>query len=168
MNSDKLLKIFKIKPASSLNKAVCTVREYLDNQPNPLRTCNDILTQLGIPFEKNHKKAYVFVMTAVEHAMQDNLNIERIIQRSNERVVNITNMMGIGSFYVEQTEEEQGVFKSKGGSKGSKSQKVMEIYMEYRDQLDEKAIIAKIEEELEITKQNAYTYIYNLKKKLKS
>ena len=51
--------------------------------------------------------------------------------------------------------------------KGSKRDVARQIYLENRGK-DEKEVIAIVAKEMEVTLQNAYTYIYLVKKDLKS
>lgn len=166
MTADQILKTFKLGSEDSKVRAVQTVREHLDNQPNPLKFANNILRQVGVPFVGNQKKAYLYVMTVVEQAMFNRVNIEEIMDRANARIDHITKIIGPGAFYVEEeftNEKEATVTK---GKLGSKSARVKELYLEFNGKIPEKELIDKIEIELEVTKNNAYTYLYNLKKKL--
>lgn len=167
MESTQILKTFKLEPNINLGRAVERVREHLDRQPNPLRYANTFLKNLSIPAIDNQKKAYVYVMTAVESAMNNQINIEQIIERANSRINHITDMMGPGAFYVPEDNIEVKPGKSgKSVRHGSKSESVREIYFENKDKLSDKEILDLIQEELDISKNNAYTYLYNLKKKL--
>lgn len=165
MTSSELLSKIKVKPEFYLGRAVAMTREYLDRQPDPLREANKILTGFGIQKLDNVKKAYVFVMTAVEQSMNSSSpSIETIIQRANQRIDRITDMMGPGAFIVEKEVKEGKVVITKSKKGGSKGAIAMEIYLANKDK-DDKSIIDLIQNELEVTKQNAYTYLYNAKKK---
>lgn len=165
--SNELLKKIKVSSADCLTKAVIKTREYLDNQPDPLREANKVLNSFGIEKIDNVKKAYVFVMTAVEQSMNNNIpSIETIIQRSNQRIQSITDMVGPGAFVVEKEFKEGKVVVTKNKKGGSKSAIALEIYLANKDKED-KEIIDLIQNELEVSKQNAYTYLYNIKKKAK-
>lgn len=165
MTSSELLSKVKVKPEHVLCKAVSLTREYLDKQPDPLREANKILTGFGIEKIDNVKKAYVFVMTAVEQSMNSTSpSIETIINRSNQRIQSITDMLGPGAFVVEKEIKETKVVVTKSKKGGSKGAIAMEIYLANKE-LDDKAIIELIQNELEVSKQNAYTYLYNVKKK---
>ena len=166
MTADQILKTFKLSSETSSIRAVQLVREHLDNQPNPIKFANNILKQVDVPFIGNQKKAYLYVMTVVEQAMQNRVNIEEIMTRANQRIDHITKMIGPGAFYVEEefTNEKEATVTR--GKLGSKSARVKELYQEFNGKISENDLIDKIQEELEITKNNAYTYLYNLKKKL--
>jgi len=102
----------------------------------------------------------------VEQAMFNRVSIEEIMDRANARIDHITKIIGPGAFYVEEeftNEKEATVTK---GKLGSKSARVKELYLEFNGKISEKELIDKIEVELEVQKNNAYTYLYNLKKKL--
>lgn len=166
MTADQILKTFKLSSETSTVRAVQIVREHLDNQPNPLKFANNILRQVEVPFIGNQKKAYLYVMTVVEQAMQNRVNIEEIMTRANQRIEHITNIIGPGAFYVEEefTNEKEATVTR--GKLGSKSARVRELYQELNGKITEAELIGKIQEELEVTKNNAFTYLYNLKKKL--
>jgi hypothetical protein len=71
-------------------------------------------------------------------------------------------MLGPGAFFVSDENQNQDINK-KGPSKRSIAQ---EIYLQNKDK-GEKVIIELVQKELNVTKQNAYTYIYLVKKDLK-
>jgi len=166
LSSDLLSKV-KIKSSDGLITAVAKTREYLDKQPDSLREANRILSGFGIEKIDNVKKAYVFVMTTVEQSMQSSApSIENIISRSNQRIQSITDMLGPGAFVVEKETKEGKVVITKSKKGGSKGAIAMEIYLANKDK-DDKTVIDLIQTELEVSKQNAYTYLYNAKKKAK-
>lgn len=165
MEADQILSIFRISSGTEM-VPVTKVREHLDKQSNPLKYANNLLSKLNIPFVGNQKKAYVYVMTMVEYAMKNQVNIEQIIERANQRIHHITDIVGPGAFYVEDDNIEENDIKLHREKLGSKSTRVREIYMQNKDKLDDKSILTIIQKELNISKTNAYTYLYNLKKKL--
>jgi hypothetical protein len=161
VNSEILSKL-KIKPGTSDVAAIQVVREYLDSQSSPLKAANAIIAKVGINPIDNRKIAYVFAMTTVEQALHNmNPNIEAIIKKSNERIERITDLIGPSYFKVSEQEGEDTSLK-KGPSKRSVAR---DIYLEHKDK-GEKAVIEMVQKELGITKQNAYTYIYLVKKDL--
>ena len=166
MLANQILEQFKVTPGTSAIVAVQRVREHIDNQPNPLKYANSFLKRLDIPFIGNQKKAYVFIMTAVEQALNNQTDIASIISKANQRIVSITDMIGPGAFYVEEEYASEKETITSTSRKGSKGEKAKEIYLQFKDSKSEKDIIDLIEVELEVTKQNAYTYLYNVKKKL--
>lgn len=163
--ADELLKKIDVVRGSSINRAIQRTREYLDSQANPLKTANHITTKFNIPPTDNVKKAYVFVMTAVEQSMEtDTPSIQAIMDKANARIKRITDIVGPSAFVVEKEENENKA--AAGSRKGSKREVAKAIYLEFKDSLSDKEIITKISEELEVTTQNAYTYLYNVKKLL--
>lgn len=165
MNSvTEVLTKLKIKPNSSPTRAVQTVREYLDSQSNSLKAANAILTKYGISPVNNCKKAYVFVMTSVEQSLNNNNpKIEQIIQKANDRIDRITDMLGTGAF-TDYTSTNASTNSS--DKKGGKRTIARDLYLENKDKGD-KVVIELIQKELEVTRQNAYTYLYLVKKDLK-
>ncbi len=161
VNSEILSKL-KIKPGFTETQAVQVVREYLDSQSSPLKAANAIIAKVGISPIDNRKTAYVFAMTTVLQALHNmNPNIEEIIKKSNERVERITDLIG-SSYFKTNDQDSEDVSLKKGPSKRSIAR---DIYLEHKDK-GEKAVIDMVQKELGITKQNAYTYIYLVKKDL--
>ena len=163
--ADELLKKLEMSRGISVNRAIMRTREYLDNQANPLKAANYIITKFNIPPLDNVKKAYVFAMTAVEQSLNsDTPSIETIMDKANKRISRITDIIGPSAFVVEKEVNEN---KSTPGSrKGSKREVAKSLYLENKDSKTDKEIIALISAELEVTTQNAYTYLYNVKKLL--
>jgi len=159
--TNEVITKLRVNDKMSPTVVVQTVREYLDNQPNSLKAANAIVNKFGIkPFD-NKKKAYVFAMTAVEHSLKNMTpSIEAIIQKSNERIERITDMIGPGAFIDYENKPQEDSLK-----KGSKRDVAREIYLEHKSKGD-KQVIKLVQEALGITKQNAYTYVYLVKKDL--
>lgn len=163
--ADELLKKLDVARGVSVTRAIQRTRDYLDNQANPLKAANHIITKFDIPPIDNVKKAYVFAMTAVEQSLKtDSPSIETIMEKANARIARITDIIGPGAFVVEKEENTNKA--APGARKGSKREVAKSIYLEFKDKIGDKEIIAKIAEELEVTTQNAYTYLYNVKKLL--
>lgn len=161
--ANDILKKLKIKPDTCVFRAVQMTREYLDSQPSPRDAANSIIKKVGIPPVDNVKKSYVFAMTTVEQSLTTgNPNIDFIIAKSNERIEKITDMLGTGAF-TDYTGTNATTTSS--DRKGGKRKIAEEIYLSNRDKSD-KEVIALIQQELEVTKQNAYTYLYVVKKNL--
>jgi len=93
--ADELLKKIDVARGSSINRAIQRTRDYLDSQDNPLKTANHITTKFNIPPTDNVKKAYVFVMTAVEQSLEtDTPSIQAIMDKANARIKRITDIIG--------------------------------------------------------------------------
>jgi len=167
MHINEVISKLKVTPQSSPNRTVELVREFLDKQANPLKVCNEINVPIGIPSETNRKKAYLYTMVAVEQNLfHSPTNIEKIMERANSCMKNITDLIGPGAFYVEEAEEKEPIDSEGNVRHGSRRKVALEIYQENSDK-SEKEIIALISESLGVTKQNAYTYVYLIKKDLK-
>lgn len=159
--NNEILSKLNIKQGTIDTIAIQAVREYLDKQSSPLKAANAIIAKVGISPVSNRKKAYVFAMTTVEQALHNMTpDIESIIKKSNERIQKITDMLGPSAFKISD-EKEQELLK-KGPSKRSIAR---DIYLGNKDK-GEKAIIDLVVKALDVSKQNAYTYIYLVKKDL--
>jgi hypothetical protein len=159
--SQEVLKKFGIDGTTSVNKAIQLVREHLDSQSDPLHAANVILKKFGVTPLTNTRKAYIFAMTSVEQSMiTDTPNIEVIIQKANSRVKAITNMLGPYAFNSAEQEPVEVYAK-----KGNKRNIAKQIYIDNKDKGD-KYVIELVQKELSISKQNAYTYVYLVKKDL--
>lgn len=169
MNAAKeVISKLKLEVGMSPIRAIQKTREYLDRQPDQLKAANDIIVKFGLAPETNRKRAYVFAMTAVDQIInQGNTDKELLLEKSTTRIDSLTSLVGPGAFAVEDqagTTTVDGVVKPKG-KKGSKRMVARELYLEFKSQGDE-FVIQKIVEALEVTKQNAYTYVYLVKKDL--
>lgn len=161
----EILTKLKIKHGTIDTVAIQAVREYLDSQSSPLKAANAIIAKVGISPIENRKKAYVFAMTTVEQALHNkdmNPNIEAIIKKSNERIERITDLLGPSAFKMDDTSASDEANR-KGPSKRSVAR---DIYLQNKDK-GEKVVIDLVQKELGVTKQNAYTYVYLVKKDLK-
>jgi len=160
--NNEILSKLNIKQGTIDTIAIQAVREYLDKQASPLKAANAILAKVGIKPISNRKKAYVFAMTTVEQALHNMTpDIENIIKKSNERIDKITDMLGPSAFKINEIKEQEQL--KKGPSKRNIAR---DIYLENKDK-GEKFIIELVQKALNVTKQNAYTYIYLVKKDLK-
>lgn len=158
--SSDILKKLKIKESTCTIRAVQAVREYLDSQPDPHKAANALIGKFGIQPVDNRKKAYVFAMTSIEQNLISTPKIESIISKANERISAITDMLGSGAF-VDYTNVNGNT--TSGDKKGNKRKLATELYNEHKDKGD-KFIISLLQKELDISKQNAYTYVYLIKK----
>jgi len=158
--SSDILKKLNIKEDTCTLRVVQAVREYLDSQPDPHKAANALIGKFGIEPIDNRKKAYVFAMTSIEQNLTSSPKIDKIIAKANERINNITDMLGSGAF-VDYTNV-NGTTTS-GDKKGNKRKYATELYNEHKDKGD-KFVISLLQKELDISKQNAYTYVYLIKK----
>ena len=157
-----LLKKINVTEGMSPVIAIQRTRDYLDNQPDRLKAANQIMASFGLPNENNQRKAYVFVMSAVEKLVNgESVSPDSIVERANRSVVTLKSLVGENVFNVgEQPEGHAPVSR-----KGSKREVAKQLYLEFKEQ-GETFVIAKVMEALEVSKQNAYTYVYLVKKDL--
>jgi hypothetical protein len=160
--ANDIISKLKLSRGMSMTVAIQNTREYLDSHPDSLKAANAITGKFGIQPINNKKKAYVFAMTAVEQSLNNmNPTIEAIIQKSNERITRITDMIGPHAF----VDLDQQKSDTSSSPKGSKREVARAIYLEHKDKGD-KRVIELVQEALGVTKQNAYTYVYLVKKDL--
>lgn len=161
INSGVLEKL-KVQVGMSPIVAIQRTREYLDSQPDGLKAANSLLLKMGLPVENNQRKAYVFLMSAIENIVQSKpLAVKQIALRAEESINKIKDLIGKNAFIETTTPN-----KVKNKKKASKRFIAMEIFQQYRDKGD-KFVIEKISETLDVTKPNAYTYFYLIRKDLK-
>ena len=155
----------QLVPGMSPNRAIQSVREFLDNQPDSLQAANRIMSAFDLKPETNKRKAYVFAMAAIENAVkQESLDPKDIMDRANVSIDRIVRSMGPGA--LEMPIEVQVTPNGKPRSKkGSKRAVAKQLYLENRDKGD-KVVIDLIAKALDVTVQNAYTYVYLVKKEL--
>lgn len=159
-----ILNKLRIEPGSSTTRAVTTVREFLDNQRNPLGAANSILVHHGMKPLLNSKKAYIYALSIVEELVNDReIVIKDIMSKANARIERITDIMGPYAFVEEQPASVEEPSTKKGGKRAI----ARELYYKYKDSKSDKDIITLVEKELKVTKANAYTYIYLVKKEMK-
>jgi hypothetical protein len=157
-----LLKKINVTEGMSPVIAIQRTRDYLDNQPDRLKAANQIMASFGLPNENNQRKAYVFVMSAVEKLVNgESISPDSIVERANRSVVTLKSLVGENVFNV----GEQPKGHAPVSRKGSKREVAKQLYLEFKEQ-GEAFVIAKVMEALEVTKQNAYTYVYLVKKDL--
>jgi hypothetical protein len=158
-----ILKKLHLEPGSSTTRAINITREFLDNQRNPLGAANSILVEHGIKPLLNCKKAYIYALSVVEDLVNSReIVIKDIIDKANSRIDRITDIMGPYAFVDDSPVDELPVTK-----KGGKRAVARELYYKYKDTKDEKSIIELVQKELGVTKPNAYSYIYLVKKEMK-
>ena len=159
---NKLLSKLDLVKGMSVNYAVVKVRDYIDSQPDPVRASNQILSSLGLPatFTNEVRKSSIYALAAIEQAItQEDFDVEATMSISDAKFARIYKMMP----FLFKDEHADGESKSKPSRKGAKTQLALEIYKSNIDKSD-KEIMDLFQEILEITKPNAYTYLYNLKK----
>lgn len=163
--ANEILTKLDIQRNMSEVRAIQQARNYLDSHANPLRAANHIVQKFNIPPIDNVKKAYVFAMTAVEQSLKsENPNIQAIMDRANARIDRLTDILGAGAFVVHKEDNPNKA--APGARKGSKREVAKSVYLENKETKSDKEIIELISQELEVTAQNAYTYLYNVKKLL--
>lgn len=163
-----LMTKLKLEPGMSPTRAIRSIREYLDAQPDPLKAANKIMYAFGLKPETNVRKAYIFAMTAIEKQMNDGaVDPKAVLEKADARINNLTQILGPTAFKMPDVAVtmESGKAKVKG-KKGSKRAIAQQLYIENKDKGD-KVVIDLVAEALGVSKQNAYTYVYLVKKDLK-
>lgn len=155
----------RIKRNSSVAYAINMAREYLDNSKNPLGAANSILIDHGVKPHLNSKVAYIYALTVIESLVKgEEIAPASVVERSETRINNITRKMGAGAF----KEEVVASIDEPSTKKGGKRAVAREIYFKYRVDKKEKEIIDIIAQELQVSKPNAYSYVYLIKKEMKN
>lgn len=163
--ANEVLNKLSLERGMSEVRAISQTRDYLDRNVNPLKAANFIIQKFNIPPVDNVKKAYVYAMTVVEHSLKtETPDIQAIMDRANARIDRLTDIIGPAAFVVHKEENPNKA--APGARKGSKREIAKSIYLENKKTKSDKEIIELISAELEVTSQNAYTYLYNVKKLL--
>jgi hypothetical protein len=159
-----LLRRLKVDSSMSTTRIVMTVREYLNNQPNPVRACNAILFKLGVnkQFKDEPRKARIYTFTAIEEAIKqgDNFRPESVLAIAETRNHKITRLMGPDFEFVDGDTSVDGTPKVK-----SKKDIVTEIFMANKDS-PTGDIIKLIVANTQIEKSSAYSILYSVRKSL--
>lgn len=159
-----------------------SLEKWLDEQRDPLLITNSMNKNFGVDLHKKfsgytgeYNKDYIeveiqeserisniFAHKALREYMTiENASIEAIMKKATGTTESLIKTFSIGRYVVTQE-----VNTDKKKADGSKSKMASEIYLEYRDKKTDKEIVSLLEKQLEVTRQNAYTYLYNIKRKL--
>lgn len=158
-STDKILQTLNLSKGMSINRAIVQASEYIDNQPNPLRFSNAIVQTLEVPLSyiSDLDEAKVVALATVEQLLtMDTFEPDAAADAIALKLERIRKKMPF-AFRTETV-----VTKKRGG----KRDQARQIYVANKD-LPTKEIIAIVAKELEVTLQNAYTYVYLVKKSLK-
>ena len=157
--TDKIMKRFDLKKGMSINRAIVYSSDYIDKQSDPHKFCNAVLQTLEVPvpYIAEPSQAKVMALASIEQLLVmetfDPSKAAEIATMKFERILKKMPYAVKGTVLTKTR-------------RGAKRDVARQIYLENKDQ-DEKAIIALVAKELDITPQNAYTYIYLVKKSLK-
>lgn len=142
-----------------INRAIVQASEFIDNQADPERFANGIIQSLKVPLQYNADmgQAKILALAVVEQLVtKDVFDPELAAEYAVGKLDKISKKFPF-------------LFKKPitvVQKKGSKRDIASKIYTDNRN-LDTKSIVALIAKELDVTTQNAYTYLYNVKKMLK-
>ena len=160
----KVMKRLDLSKGMSINRAIIRTRDYLDNQSNPTKAANAILhtLEVPVPYIEQPSKANVFALASVEQVLMqdifDPISTSKIIE------LKFNSIRSKMPFCFKDGESTEEVVSQ--GKKGAKRAVANQIYSENKHK-DDKEVIALIAEALEVSSQNAYTYLYLIKKSLK-
>lgn len=158
--TDKLMSKLNLSKGMSVNRAIVQSSEYIDSQSDPLKASNTIMKNLGMPqFEfVEPTQAKVMALASIEQLLvMDEFDPEKANEIATSKFERLRNKMPYAV---------KGTVVSKS-RKGAKRDVAKQIYLENKGKSD-KDIIAIVAKEMNITLQNAYTYIYLVKKDLKN
>lgn len=158
-NTDRILSKFSLQKGMSINRAIIHSSEYIDKQPNPLKACNAIVQtlELPLPYIEELSQAKIVALATIEQLLvQDQFDPVKAAEVATIKFERIRKKMP---------------YAVKGGElvrarRGAKRDVARQIYLENKG-MDEKEIIEIVRKTLDISPQNAYTYIYLVKKSLK-
>lgn len=144
----------------SVNRAIVYASEFIDNQPNPHKFSNAIVQTLKVPlsYASDPGEAKILALATIEQLVStDEFVPTKVAKIAAEKFQKIAGKL---PFLFNKPVEVNT------NKRGAKRDVARQIYMENKD-LDNKAVIKLIAKELEVTEQNAYTYLYLVKKSLK-
>lgn len=156
---DRIMLKFDLKKGMSINRAIVFCSSYLDSQPDPTKASNAVVQTLEIPapFFKEPSQAKIMALAAIEQLLlMDVFDPVEAGEIANAKFQSIQKKMPYAV-------KGEAISKSR---RGAKRDVALQIYLENKG-VDEKIIIAQVAKELDISPQNAYTYIYLVKKSLK-
>jgi hypothetical protein len=155
----EILKKIGINYKMSKTVMVQSVRTYLDNQSNPVRTCNAILFKLGVPVQFNTevRKSRIYALTALDEAIVQGEDFDpcTVIHHAEMRLAKIEKILG----------KDSSVYEEKETKISSNAQIAREIYASMSDKKTGD-IVNQISLRLGIEKQKAYSLFYGAKKAL--
>jgi len=154
----------KLGIKSSMSKLVMvqTVREYIENQSNPIRACNAILFKLGVDVQikDSPRRARVYALTAVDEAASQGSNFDpkTVSVAAENRLIKIDNMLGgeVPSAKIADDTVEKKI---------SKKEIAIEVYLKNKDG-EKDDILKKLMKALDIERSAAQTYLYIAKRSL--
>lgn len=155
-----ILDRFDLTKGMSINLAVLQTREYIENQVDPTRFANSIIHNLKVPLEYNTdtEQVKILALAVVEQLLvMEKFDPEQAAELAVAKLTKISKKM---PFLFNKPIVE--VVKKKGAKRDVATQ----VYLKNKD-LDTKSIVSLIAKELDVTTQNAYTYLYLIKKSLK-
>lgn len=149
-----------LKKGMSVNRAIVNVSELIDNQHDPGKFSNGIIQKLSVPlgYVSDVSQAKILALAVVEQLIVSNpFDPDTAADIAATKLAKLNKKLPF-------------LFKEKlitaPKKKGSKRDAACKIFMDNKH-LSNKEVIALIAKELDVTLQNAYTYVYLIKKDLK-
>jgi hypothetical protein len=173
INREQVLKNLDLVQGGSIGRAMQLVGDEMEKSADPLSYANSIITKLGGNEQFDQPTARLMAKALVEQAMvQDVYNAVKALEIANEKVERVKAEMPY--LFVQPVEGVKVIEKvidmvkikqprGKGNKKGSKRVVAAEIY----DRLignGLEAVYDEIQKALNVSKTNAYTYVYLIKK----
>lgn len=158
--TDRIMQKLRLSKGMSINRAIVQSSEYIDSQSDPLKASNAIIQTLEVPlmYVTEPTQAKVLALASIEQLLvMDQFDPNKAAEIATFKFERLRKKMPYAV---------KGVTISKS-RKGAKRDVARQIYLENKG-VDEKEIIALVAKELEVSLQNAYTYIYLIKKDLKT
>jgi hypothetical protein len=159
--TERILTKVGLTRGMSVNAAIVRSSEFIDTQTDPLKFSNAVLQALDIPipYISEPNQAKTLALAAIEQ-----LVIMEVFDPSKTAEIAISKYEKIKKKMPYAFGEGAVVIST--ARRGAKRDVARQIYLESKG-MDEKDIIALVAKELDISPQNAYTYIYLIKKSLK-
>ena len=149
-----------LKKGMSINRAIVSVSEIIDNQHDPGKFSNGIIQKLSVPlgYVSDEGQAKILALAVVEQLLAANpFDPDMAAEVATGKLAKLNKKLPF-------------LFKTKlvtvVKKRGGKRDVAAKIYMDNKH-LSNKEVIAMIAQELDVTLQNAYTYLYLVKKSLK-
>jgi hypothetical protein len=156
---EALFKKLDLTKGMSISRAVFQTSDYIDNQIDPIKFANSLIQDLKVPLQyiTDNEQVKILALAVVEQLLiMDKFDPDQAAELAVAKLGKISKRL---PFLFNKPVVE--VVKKKGIKRDIATQ----IYLKNKD-LDTKSIVSLIAKELDVTTQNAYTYLYLIKKSL--
>lgn len=159
-DQEYIMRKLDIKKGMSINRAIVNVSAMIDDQHDPGRFANGIIQRLNVPlsFTPDINQSKILALAVVEQLLTtDTFDPASAADIAVEKLRKMSKKLPF-------------LFKTPlidaPKKRGSKRDAATKLYLDNKH-LPSKEIISIITNELDVSPQNAYTYVYLIKKSLK-